>query len=168
MLVLYAAKYDLEIGHVDIKCAFLQGDLQETIYMRQPPVLNDVTGKVWRLKKPIYGLRQAPRQRNHKLQATLKSMGFRQANNDPALFTNPITKAFIFIWEDELVIVSNSEQTDSYVKYILEQLEGRDLGDASWILGLQGLRDCCKRTIMIAQRRMTKTLLERFGTANRV
>jgi hypothetical protein len=62
MLMLYAAKYDLEIRHVDIKCAFLQGDLHETIYMRQPPILNDGTNKVWRLKKPIYGLKQAPRQ----------------------------------------------------------------------------------------------------------
>jgi hypothetical protein len=143
-LMLYAAKYDLEIRHVDIKCAYLQGGLHETICMGQPPILNDGTDKIWRLKKPIdgfvaidiYGLKQVPGQWNHKLQSTLKSMGFRQANNDPALFTNPTTKAIIFIWVDDLVHVSNSEQTESYVKSILEQFEGRDLGDASWILGL--------------------------------
>jgi hypothetical protein len=151
MIMLYAARHDPEIRHVDIKCAFLQSDLHETIYMRQPPIPNDGTNKVWMLKNPIYGLKPAPRQWSHKLQSTLKSMGFRQANNDPALFTNPSTKATISIWEDDLVIISNSEQAESYVKSILEKFEGRSLGDASWILGLEVLRDRCKRTITITQ-----------------
>jgi hypothetical protein len=96
-LMLYAAKYDLEIRHVDIKCAFLEGDLHETIYMRQPPIVNDGTNRVRRPKKPIYGVKQAPRQRNQKLQSTLKSMGLREANNDPALFTNCEQKVYVDI-----------------------------------------------------------------------
>jgi hypothetical protein len=168
MLLLFAAKHDLEIKHVDIKCAFLQGDLHETIYMRQPPILNDGSNKVWKLKKPLYGLKQAPRQWNHKLQSKLKSMGFQQAVNDPALFTNHDTKTFIFVWVDDLVIVSDSDHIESHVHSILEHFEGRDLGEASWILGLEVLRDRSKRTITITQRRMTRNVLERFNTGNKV
>jgi Reverse transcriptase (RNA-dependent DNA polymerase) len=168
MLLLYAAKYDLEIRHVDIKCAFLQGDLHETIYMRQPPILNDGTNKVWKLKKPLYGLKQAPRQWNHKLQSELTLMGFQQATNDSALFMHRDTKAILFVWVDDLVVVSDSQHAESHVHSILEKFEGRDLGEASWILGLEVLRDRSKRTITITQRRMTQTVLERFDTWSKV
>jgi hypothetical protein len=163
MLLLYAARHSLEIRHVDIKCAFLQGDLHEKIFMRQPPILNDGSNRVWLLRKPIYGLKQAPRQWNHKLVAVFTLLGFAQAKNDPALFVNSTTGVIIFVWVDDLIVVATAEQTKAVVDVILKRFEGRDLGEAKWILGLEVLRNRTKRTVAITQRRMTKDLLERFG-----
>jgi hypothetical protein len=92
--------------------------------------------------------------------ANTQKYGFQTGQNDPASFTSPTTKVAVFIWVDDFVTVSNTEQTESYDKSILEQFEGRYLGDASWILGREVLRDRRKRTITITQLRMTKTLLD--------
>lgn len=131
--------------------------------MRQPPILNDGTNKVWLLKKPLYGLKQAPRQWNHKLQSALQQLGFTQAQHDPALFVNADIKALIFVWVDDLIIAADSTRTEQLVSTILERFEGRDLGEASWILGLEVKRDRENRTITITQRRMIQDVLERFG-----
>ena len=163
MVLLYAARFELHVRQVDIKCAFLQGDLQETIYMRQPPLFGDGTNKVWKLKKPLYGLKQAPRQWNKKLSSVLHEMGFKQADNDAALFVNPAVKALIFVWVDDLIIVADSAHTESLVNSILNRFEGRDLGEASWILGLEVTRDHVRKTITMSQRRMIYDILARFG-----
>ena len=162
ILLLYAARHNLTVRHVDIKCAFLQGELHEIIYMRQPPVINDGTNKVWRLRKPLYGLKQAPRQWNHKLVTELGKLGFVQAEHDPALFVNITLKAFIFVWVDDLAIIATHQTTETLVSSILLVFDGRDLGEASWILGLEILRDRNARTITMTQRRMVQNVLERF------
>jgi hypothetical protein len=155
MLLLYAARHDLDIRHVDIKCAFLQGDLHETIYRRQPPILNDGSKKVWKLKKPIYGLKQAPRQWHHKRIDVFVLLGHVQAKNDPASFVNPTTGVMIFVWVDDLIIIAPHHLIKSLVEDILERFEGKDLGEASWIQGLEVIRKGNKRRISLAQRRMT-------------
>ena len=133
--------------------------------MRQPPMFGDGTNKVWKLKKPLYGLKQAPRQWNKKLSSLLNEMGFQQAKNDPALFVNHKVKALIFVWVDDLIIVADSALTESLVKAILESFDGRDLGEASWILGLEVTRDHVCKTITMSQRRMIYDILARFGLA---
>lgn len=64
--------------HLDVKSAFLNGDLTEVVYVSQPPgfVVSGEEGKVMRLKKALYGLRQAPRAWNSKLDYTLRTLGF--------------------------------------------------------------------------------------------
>jgi hypothetical protein len=141
----------------------LQGDLHEVIYMRQPPILNDGSKKVWKLKKPSYGLKQAPRQWHHKLIDVFVLLGYAQAKNDPALFVNPTTGVMILVWVDDLIIIAPHHLIKSLVKDILERFEGRDLGEASWILGLEVVRNRTERRITLTQRRMTKDVLERFG-----
>ena len=67
--------------HMDVKSAFLNGDLKEEVYVHQPPgfVIPGKENKVLRLRKALYGLRQAPRAWNAKLDSTLKQMGFQQS-----------------------------------------------------------------------------------------
>ena len=69
-LLSMCAVEDLETRHVDIKCAFLNGVLEEEVYVEQPPVLSDASGRVWRLRKALYGLKQAAREW-HKILAEL-------------------------------------------------------------------------------------------------
>jgi hypothetical protein len=130
-------QHDLDIRHVHLKCTFLQGDLLDTIYMRQQPILNDYSKRVWKLKKPLHGRKQAPRQWHHKLIDVLLLLGYTQAKNDPAVFIHRTNGVMIFVWVDDLIIVAPSHLTKSLVEDILERFEDRDLGDASWILGLR-------------------------------
>jgi hypothetical protein len=81
-----AAK-DLECHAIDIKNAFIQGDVEEDIYMLQPPGHEDGTDNVLKLQKSLYGLKQAPRVWNRTLTAHLLSMGCVRSQSDGALFS---------------------------------------------------------------------------------
>jgi len=81
VLLALAAQEGWKVHHMDVKSAFLNGDLKEEVYVRQPPgfAVAGEEGRVYRLKKALYGLRQAPRAWNAKLDITLKKMGFKQS-----------------------------------------------------------------------------------------
>jgi len=108
------------IHQIDINNAFLCGDLDETVYMQQPPgfVSKDST-LVCKQTKAIYGLKQAPHSWFHKLSQTLPSFGFTLAKSDPSLFTmfsNSFTM-FILIYVDDIIITrSSSHAIASLVK----------------------------------------------------
>ena len=80
-LLALAAQEGWRVHHMDVKSAFLNGDLKEEVYVHQPPrfAFPGKEGKVLRLRKALYGLPQAPRAWNAKLDSTLKGMGFEQA-----------------------------------------------------------------------------------------
>ena len=73
---------------MDVKSAFLNGDLKEEVYVRQPPgyAVAREEGKVYRLRKALYGLCQAPHAWNAKLDATLKKMVFKQSAHEAAVY----------------------------------------------------------------------------------
>jgi hypothetical protein len=80
------------VHHMNVKSAFLNGDLKEEVYVQQLPGFA-VTGeerKVYRLRKALYGLRQAPRAWNAKLDATLKDMGFQQSAHEAAMYRRAV------------------------------------------------------------------------------
>jgi hypothetical protein len=72
---------------MDVKLAFLNGDLKEEVYVHQPPgfTIPDKESKVLRLRKALYGLRQVPRAWNAMLDSTLKGIGFRQSPHEAAI-----------------------------------------------------------------------------------
>ncbi|KAF0909138.1 hypothetical protein E2562_031640 [Oryza meyeriana var. granulata] len=73
---------------MDVKSAFLNGELDEEVYVKQPPgfIVVGEEGKVLRLRKALYGLRQAPRAWNVKLDRTLKALGFEQSKHEHAMY----------------------------------------------------------------------------------
>ena len=88
MLALAAAK-DWHVHHLNIKSAFLNGELAETVFVRQPLgfAVKEVEHRVLRLCKALYGLWQAPRAWNAKLNATLDKLGFTRCATEHALYT---------------------------------------------------------------------------------
>src|SRR6266853_5580894 len=76
-LLSLAAKLNLEAHHLDIKTAFLNGTLDEEIYMKAPNGLNTGNGNVWKLRKSLYGLKQVSHVWNKLLDSTLKKLGFK-------------------------------------------------------------------------------------------
>jgi hypothetical protein len=87
-LISIAANYNWKLFQLDVKNAFLHGDLQEEVYMEIPPGFNckETEGKVCKLRKSLYGLKQSPRAWFGRFRKEICSMGYRQSNADHTLF----------------------------------------------------------------------------------
>ena len=163
-----AAQLDLEVHQMDVKTAFLNGDLEEEIYMRQPPgyITDETKDKVWKLKKCLYGLKQAPRMWWIKLDAYLQSIGFTRGTADHSIYVRRSGQELVIltVYVDDLLIASN--QMDA-VKRTKEELKSRfemsDMGEAHYILGIRITRDRANRKIYLSQAKYVKKVLSKFG-----
>ena len=118
LLALAAAK-DWRIHHLDIKSAFLNGELAETVFVRQAPsfAVKGEEQKVLRLRKALYGLRQAPRAWNAKLDATLGELGFTRCATEHELYMQQRGKEELVIgmYVDDLIVTGACvEDIDSF------------------------------------------------------
>ena len=162
-LLAVAAAYDLELEQIDVKTAFLNGDLQEDIYM-EPPACYDFGGKVLKLKKALYGLKQAARAWNQKLVSVLTAQGFEVSVADASLFTltRDGRQAFLLIYVDDGLIVGTQEDVENIIK-VLEVFELRKLGPAAYFLGMEIVRDREARTLLLSQQKYTEQILQEAG-----
>lgn len=91
---------------------FIHGDLEETVYMQQPPGFVDpqFPSHVCRLRKALYGLKQSPRAWFHKLQTSLLTLGFTCSQSDPSLFIHRhgSTLIFLLVYVDDIIITGNN------------------------------------------------------------
>jgi hypothetical protein len=112
LLLALAAQEGWRVHHMDVKSAFLNGDLKEEVYARQPAgfVIAGQEGKVLRLRKALYGLRQAPRAWNSKLGDTLKKMDFVQSEHEHAMYRRSHDDDILLVgvYVDDLVITGSS------------------------------------------------------------
>jgi hypothetical protein len=112
LLLTLAAQEGWRVHHMDVKSAFLNGDLKEEVYVRQLArfIIAGQEGKVLRLRKALYGLQQAPRAWNSKLDDTLKKMDFVQSEHEHAMYRrshgNDILLVGVYV--DDLVITGSS------------------------------------------------------------
>ncbi|GLI65929.1 hypothetical protein VaNZ11_009594, partial [Volvox africanus] len=157
---------------LDVKTAFLNGDLEEEIYTVQPPGFESGgPGLVCRLHKALYGLRQASRAWNKTLHEKLIQMGFEVSNADPSLYIRRDLDGqictYLLVYVDDVLIASHDEQTVLEVKEEIKQLyECRDMGEAEVFLGLVIKRDRETRTLTVSQEHMIHELIERYGMVN--
>ena len=162
-----AAFEDLHLESVDISSAFLNGDLEEEVYMRQPEGFEE-KGKdwVWHLKKSIYGLKQAGRCWHQKLNHVLESMGFRRITCEHSIwvYQQGSTKVIVPVFIDDMTIAAKSMDTIEELKSGLKKhFKLRELGPTSWLLGVEITRNHPKHSISLSQHQYVQTLLERFG-----
>lgn len=166
LLGLVAAN-DLELYHLDIKTAFLNGDLEETIYMQQPPGYEEGRpGVVCRLHKALYGLRQAPRAWHLKLKDVLEELGYKASDADPGLYVqiNKEHNVYVLVYVDDILVIAKDQTTANQVKTALMSVfDTRDLGDATYFLGMELVRNRKERTLKIVQRRMIEELVNKYG-----
>jgi hypothetical protein len=108
-----ASKEGWRVHHMDVKSTFLNGDLKEEVYVHQPLgfAIPGKEGKVSRLCKALYGLRQAPRPWNAKLDSTLKGMGFGQRPHEAAIYRriNGGNNLLVGVYVDDLVITGTKD-----------------------------------------------------------
>lgn len=104
-LLALAVKNNFRIHQMDAVTAFLQGDLEEEIFMMQPEHFDDGTSKVCKLNRSIYGLKQAGRQWNFKLDAALKKFGLIKSQTDPCIYYTKDKRLIIAIYVDDFLIL---------------------------------------------------------------
>jgi hypothetical protein len=127
---------------MDVKSAFLNGDLMEEVYVTQPPgfVREGEEGKVLRLRKALYGSRQAPRAWNAKLDNTLLLLGFQRSPSEHAIYARGTgdTRLLLGVYVDDLVVTGASTQEISkFKKEMKEKFKMSDLGLLSYYLGIE-------------------------------
>jgi hypothetical protein len=144
-LLAVAAAKGWHLHQMDVKNAFLQGDLEEQVYMVQPPGFHSGTNTsaVCRLKKSLYGLKQAPRAWNAKITQQLHKMSFETSKADSSLFIHktrlgPIN---ILLYVDDLVITgADLEEINRVKRQLAASFEMKDLGDLHYFLGIEVIR----------------------------
>ncbi len=168
-LLSIVASDDLELHQVDVTTAFLNGELEEDIFMKQPPGFETgPPGTVCHLRRSLYGLRQAPRAWYTKLTAVLEEMGFVASVADPGLFIliNIAGTSYMLVWVDDLLIATQTKETVASVLSALRAaFDIRDLGDAHVFIGMHITRDRAKRTLKLDQSKMTAELVKKWGMA---
>ncbi|CAI7865840.1 unnamed protein product [Closterium sp. NIES-54] len=169
VLLHVAAHRDYELHFLDFSTAFLQGSLHEEIWLRRPLgfIGTFPPGTQWSLRRPVYGLRQAPREWHDTLRTTLAALGFAPSTADPSLFLRTDTSLppfYILVYVDDLVFATADTAGLAHVKSELQKRHTcTDLGELRSYLGLQITRDRARRTITLTQSHMVQQVLQRFG-----
>ncbi|CAI7833581.1 unnamed protein product [Closterium sp. NIES-53] len=164
-----AAQRDYELHSLDFSTAFLQGSLHEETWLRHPPGFTESfpAGTQWSLRRPVYGLRQAPREWHDTLRTTLAALGFVPATADASLFLRIDTSLlpfYVLVYADDLVFATADTEALTLVKSELQKRHTcTDLGELRSYLGLQITRDRARRTITLTQSHMVHQVLQRFG-----
>ncbi|EYE90211.1 uncharacterized protein EURHEDRAFT_511146 [Aspergillus ruber CBS 135680] len=151
---------------LDVAVAFLNGDLIDEIYMRQPTGFEKGEGLAWRLKKSIYGLTPAARIWYDTLTAALHRLGFRTCSYDPGLFIHQQRKhLYITTHVDDFQLVAERADDIEWTKNALaKEWEIKDVSDMTYYLGMEvEFKNGC---IHLNQREYIKDLVQSFGLEN--
>ena len=172
VLLALVAKFDFELEQLDVKTAFLHGDLDETIYMAQPEGYY-VEGKedhVCRLKKSLYGLKQSPRQWYKRFDSFMIGSGYHRSSYDSCVyFRKGSDGSFVYLLlyvDDMLIAAKNMSDVLILKKRLSEEFEMKDLGPAKKILGMEIRRDRQAGKLYLSQRSYIEKVLEKFGMQN--
>ncbi|CAI7862344.1 unnamed protein product [Closterium sp. NIES-53] len=169
VLLHVAAQRDYELHSLHFSTAFLQGSLHDEIWLRRPLgfTRSFPPGTQWSLRRPVYGLRQEPRECHNTLRTTLAALGFAPSTADPSLFVRTDTSLppfYILVHVDDLVFATADSEALALVKSELQKRHTcTDLGELRSYLGLQITQDIARRTITLTQSHMVQQVLQRFG-----
>ncbi|VVT56888.1 uncharacterized protein SAPINGB_P005375 [Magnusiomyces paraingens] len=164
-----AAQFGFQVHHMDVETAFLNGDLKEDIYMRQPKgfVVKGQESKVCHLKKSLYGLKQAPLCWNEKIHGALVKLGFIRNESDYGVYTkgSGSTMVIIALYVDDLLISGNSSEVIAKTKSSLSSMfKMKDLGPVEQFLGMRVKQSPYHITVDVS--RYIFDVLEEFGMQN--
>ncbi|KAL0540854.1 hypothetical protein IC582_020871 [Cucumis melo] len=171
ILLSIATFYDYEIWQMDVKTTFLNGNLEESIYMVQPErfIQKGQEQKVCKLQKSIYGLKQASKSWNIRFDTTIKSYGFEQNVDEPCVYKRIIksTVAFLVLYVDDILLIGNDIGHLTDIKeWLATQFQMKDLENAQYVLGIQIVRNRKNRTLAMSQTSYIDRMLSRYKMHN--
>ena len=164
--------FDMELEQMDVKTTFLHGDLEERILMEHPEgfIVQGNEDKVCLLRKYLYGLKQSPRQWNLKFDSFMKKQMFIRSEFDSCVYMNDInTKKVVYLLlyvDDTLIASGNKSAIQSLKDSLSGEIEMKDLGKASIILGMDITRDRKKGILVLSQEKYLLKVLNTFGMSD--
>ncbi|KAK1605488.1 hypothetical protein QYE76_029161 [Lolium multiflorum] len=167
ILLAIAAFFDYEIWQMDVKTAFLNGDIEEELYMVQPKGFVDPKNadKVCKLQRSIYGLKQASRSWNLRFDRVIKDFGFIRTHGEACIYkkVSGSSVAFLILYVDDILLIGNDIELLSSIKgYLNKSFSMKDLGEAAYILGIKIYRDRSRRLIGLSQSTYLDKILKKF------
>ncbi|GMI75421.1 hypothetical protein HRI_001211400 [Hibiscus trionum] len=169
MLLAYACYHNFKLFQMDVKSAFLNGFINEEVYVEQPPGFEDskFPNHVFKLTKALYGLKQAPRAWYERLSNFLIEKGFEKGKVDTTLFIKMYKNDILVvqIYVDDIIFGSTNEcHCQEFAKLMQGEFEMSMMGELSFFLGLQIKQ--MKDGTFINQAKYIKDMLNKFGLEN--
>ena len=166
-----AVNNNFKLHQMDVSCAFLNGELNEEIYLSQPPnfVVKGKENYYLKLNKSLYGLKQSPRCWNSALDNFLKDIGFIRSSSDSCIYVRAIDDdlCIIAVYVDDIIIACKLDSIINDVKSSLSnRFQMKDLGVLRYFLGVNIEQDLSKGTIFVHQSTFVKNLLNKFEFQN--
>lgn len=168
VLLCIAAQKGLHVRHLDVKSAYLNGQLEEEIFLEQPPGFqkSGQESKVLRLRKSLYGLKQSARAWNKRATEALAQIGFRPGKAEHCLYTRKErngTTTYVLLYVDDLLVAGTSTKiTEEVSRDLQEYFDIKDLGDVNHYLGVQIKRQADGSSLLNQKGKITK-ILEEYG-----
>lgn len=169
LMLAFAIQNDLLVHQMDVKTAFLNGNLREEIYMKIPEGVNAKENYVCKSNKALYGLKQSARYWFEEFETVLKQHKFRSSDVDKCLFTLDngqchITKSiYVILYVDDVIIITHEiDKMNKFKQYLSKQFEMKDMNEAQFFLGIKIERKH-KQTTM-NHTAYLQSVLKRFGT----
>ncbi|CAM8884098.1 unnamed protein product [Rhodiola kirilowii] len=167
IIMALVAHYDLELHQMDVKTAFLNGNLEEEVYMSQPEgfIAQGKEHMVCKLNRSIYGLKQASRQWYLKFNDTIISFGFKENIVDQCIYLKVSGSKFIFLilYVDDILLATNDHGLlYETKKFLSKNFEMKDMGEASCVIGIEIFCDRSQGLLGLSQTSYINKILERF------
>ena len=167
IILALVAHFNLELQQMDVKTTFLNGDLEEEVYMKQPEGFSFREGEklVCMLKKSIYGLKQASCQWYNKLHGVITSFGFVENSMDQCIYqkVSESKTCFLVLYVDHILLATNDKGMMHGVKQFLSKnFDMKDVGEASYVIGIKIHRDRSRSILGLSQETYINKVLERF------
>ena len=166
LMIAIASVYKLVIHQMDVKTAFLNGDLEEEIYIKQPEgcLIPGQEHKVCKLVRSLYGLKQAPKQWHEKFDSILVSNGFHVNDSERCLYSkfHDNKGVFIILYVDDMLIMGTSlDIVKSTKTFLMSKFDTKDMGEADVILGIKIIRR--QNDIILSQAHYVESILRKYG-----
>lgn len=167
-LLAFAVKNGMFIHQMDVVTAFLNGKLDQELYMEQPEgyVKPGEEHLVCKLNKSLYGLKQSPRCWNMELRSYLESIGFMQSASDPCVFVRSTRELSILaVYVDDLILITESQEEMVDIKEsLMQKFKMKDMGKLHYILGVNVIQD--NDNMWLHQEHYIQNMLQKYGMAD--
>jgi histone deacetylase 1/2 len=167
IMIAFATFNNYELHQLDFVTAFLNANLNEQVYMKQPPGFETKDNYICRLNKGLYGLKQAPRQWHIKVKEILAQFGFKSFDSDPSIFINRDWNGdfiMIGIYVDDCIVTGNNlHSIDQFEKQLMKKYKMKHLGNLASILNMKLVRDRYAKISTLTQEDYVDEILTRFN-----
>ncbi|GJY60111.1 retrovirus-related pol polyprotein from transposon TNT 1-94 [Tanacetum coccineum] len=164
LVIALAAQNSWPIFHLDVKSAFLHGELKEQVFVSQPPGYVKDIHKVYKLNKALYGLKQAPRAWYGRIEAYFTEQGFRKCPYKYSLFVKVEDRwriLMVCLYVDDLLFTGNDTvMFEKFKKSVMAEFDMSDLGRLHYFLGIEVVQS--DAGIFISQRKYMQEILKKF------